>query len=120
MTSNALILSIVTIALLLSLTTPVYLSTNVLDQNSPDIRVIKMSQIKISISVDDAHLSEIEKISQNLQSSGVNVEQTLPSIGIISGSIDPDLVNSLYQIEGVQKVEQQETYQLAPPSSHIQ
>jgi hypothetical protein len=120
MTSNAWILSIVTISVLLCLTTPIYLSTDILAQNSLDIRGVKMSQIKISISVDDAHLSEMEKISQNLRSSGVNVEQTLPSIGIINGSIDPDLVNSLYQIEGVQQVEQQGTYQLAPPSSDIQ
>ena len=79
-----------------------------------------MSEVKISVCVDDAHLLNIEKISQQLQSSGVSVEQTLPSIGIINGSVDHGKIHSLYQIEGVKKVEQQETYQLAPPNSAIQ
>lgn len=79
-----------------------------------------MSQIQISVSVDDAHLPEIEKISQELRSAGVSVEQTLSSIGVISGSIESKLINNLYQIKGVKQVEQQGTYQLAPPNSTIQ
>jgi hypothetical protein len=79
-----------------------------------------MSQIQISVSVDDAHLLEIEKVSQELQSSGVTVEQTLSSIGVISGFIESALINNLYQIKGVKQVEQQGTYQLAPPDTGIQ
>ena len=79
-----------------------------------------MSQIKISVCIDDAHLPSVEKIAQQLQSSGVSVEQTLSSIGIINGSIDRGKVNSLYAIEGVKQVEQQEIYQLAPPNSPLQ
>lgn len=79
-----------------------------------------MSQVQVSVSVDDAYLSQIEQISQQLQSSGMNVEQTLSSIGVINGSIESDKVNSLYQIEGVQNVESQQGYQLAPPNSELQ
>jgi hypothetical protein len=79
-----------------------------------------MSRIKVSLIIDDAHLPEIEKISQNLQSSGATIEQILPSIGIINCSIDPNLVNSLYEIDGVTQAEAQETYKLAPPNSPIQ
>lgn len=79
-----------------------------------------MSQIQVSVCVDNAHLSQIEQISQQLQSSGMNVEQTLSSIGVINGSIQSDRLNSISQIEGVQNVESQQNYQLAPPSSDIQ
>ena len=79
-----------------------------------------MSQVQVSVSVDDAYLSQSEQISQQLQSSGMNVEQTLSSIGVINGSIESDKVNSLYQIEGVQNVESQQGYQLAPPNSELQ
>ncbi len=79
-----------------------------------------MSQVQISVSVDDAHLAQIEQISQQLKSSGMNVEQTLLSIGVINGSIESDKLNSLTQIEGVKNVEPQQSYQLAPPSSDIQ
>ncbi|MGL5792920.1 MAG: ketohydroxyglutarate aldolase [Waterburya sp.] len=79
-----------------------------------------MSQVQVSVSVDDAHLPQIEQISQQLQSSGMNVEQTLSTIGEINGSILSDKLDSLYQIEGVQNVEPQQGYRLAPPNSDIQ
>jgi hypothetical protein len=79
-----------------------------------------MSQVKISVSIDEAHLLQIDKISEQLQSSGMNVEQVLSTIGIINGSIQSDNLNSLYRIEGVQNVELQQGYQLAPPTSDIQ
>ncbi len=79
-----------------------------------------MSPVHVCISVDDAHLSQIEEISQQLQSSGMNVEQTLSSIGIINGSISADKINNLYLIEGVKNVEPQQVYQIAPPNSDIQ
>ncbi|NJK56934.1 MAG: ketohydroxyglutarate aldolase [Pleurocapsa sp. SU_5_0] len=79
-----------------------------------------MSQVQISVSVDDAYLPQIEQISQQLQSSGMNVEQTLSSIGIINGSIDSARLNSLDQIEGIKNVESQQGYQLAPPNSELQ
>lgn len=79
-----------------------------------------MSQVKISISVDDAHLPEIQQISEQLQLYGMNVEQTLLTIGVIIGSISNDKLNSLYQIEGVKHCEPQESYQLAPPNSDVQ
>ncbi len=79
-----------------------------------------MSEVKISVSVDDAHLSQISQISQQLQSSGMNVEQTLSIVGIVSGSIDQNKLNNLYQIEGVKNVESQQGFQLAPPNSDIQ
>jgi subtilisin family serine protease len=37
-----------------------------------------------------------------------------------NGSIQSDKLKSLYQIEGVQNVEPQQSYQLAPPSSDLQ
>jgi hypothetical protein len=76
--------------------------------------------MNISISVQDTHLATIELVAQKLQAAGMNVEQVLNSIGIISGSIDSSLMSSLSQIEGVKIVEQEQTYQLAPPDSDIQ
>ena len=79
-----------------------------------------MSQIPICVSIDDAHLPQIQQISEKLQASGMSVEETLSSIGVITGSIESEQVNNLYQIEGVQNVESQQTYQIAPPDSDVQ
>ena len=88
-------------------------------QNSLLIQGTEMSNVKILVSVDDTHLSQIEQISHQLESSGMNVEQTLSIIGIINGSIEYDKLDSLYKIEGVKNVELQQTYQLAPPNSGL-
>lgn len=105
---------------ILCLAVPIYLSKGISTQNPSSIQGNEMSQVKVSVSVDNAHLPQIEQVSQQLQSSGMNVEQTLSSIGVINGSIESDKVNSLYQIEGVQNVESQQGYQLAPPNSELQ
>ncbi|MEO0845749.1 MAG: ketohydroxyglutarate aldolase [Cyanobacteria bacterium J06648_1] len=77
-------------------------------------------RIKISISVDDAHLSAIEQVSQQLKSTGMNVEQILSAIGVISGSIQSEKVNSLYKINGIQNIMPERTIQLSPPNLGIQ
>jgi hypothetical protein len=86
----------------------------------PLVQGTEMTKIQVSVSVDDTHIAQIEQVSKQLQSSGLVVEQTLPSIGIISGLIEPDQLPHLSQIEGVQSVEPEQTYQLAPPNSPVQ
>lgn len=79
-----------------------------------------MPVVKVSISIDDAHLDQMREISQNLQAVGLQVEQTLQTLGIISGSIDSTQVDRLSQVEGVQHVEPDRSYQLPPPNADIQ
>ncbi len=79
-----------------------------------------MPKIKVSISVDDAHVDRISEVAQGLQSAGLEVEQVLPTVGMISGSIDSNQVNRLSQIQGVQYIEPEQSYQIAPPDSDIQ
>lgn len=98
----------------------IYLSRDISTANFPFIQGTEMSKVQVSVSIDDAHFPQIEQISQQLQLSGMDVKQTLSSIGIINGSIESDRLNNLSQIEGVQNVEAQQGYQLAPPSSPIQ
>ncbi len=105
---------------ILCLAVSIYLSRGVSTQNQSSIQGNEMSQVQISVSVDDAHLSQIEQISEQLKSSGMNVEQTLSTIGVVNGSIQSDKLNSLDQIEGVKNVEPQQGCQLAPPSSDLQ
>jgi hypothetical protein len=79
-----------------------------------------MSKVKVSISIDDAHINRISEIAKSLESMGMDVEQTLPSIGVISGLLSSEQVSRLDKIEGVQHVETEHSYQLAPPDSDIQ
>lgn len=79
-----------------------------------------MSQVSICVSIDDAHLPQIQQVSEKLQASGMTVEQTLSSLGVIIGSIESDQVKNLAPIEGVQNVELQQSYKISPPNSDVQ
>lgn len=79
-----------------------------------------MPKISVSIAVDDAYADQILTVVERLQAMGMEVEQTLPNIGVISGSIDADRVNRLYQVAGVQHIESAQNYQLPSPDADVQ
>ncbi|MBD2665494.1 keto-hydroxyglutarate-aldolase/keto-deoxy-phosphogluconate aldolase [Richelia sinica FACHB-800] len=79
-----------------------------------------MSNVNLSIAVDENYLNQIQEVAQNLQSAGMNVEQMLDNLGIITGSCDSEKVESLSQVEGVSHVELSREYQLPSPESDLQ
>jgi hypothetical protein len=76
-----------------------------------------MATIKVSVSIEDDFLEQIARITKDLEEIGMIVEQTLSSIGIISGSIDSELIGQCSHIEGIKYVEPEKSYQLPPPDS---
>jgi hypothetical protein len=79
-----------------------------------------MPKVSVSVSVDNAYVDQILTVVESLQAMGMEVEQTLPSIGVISGSIDVDRVNCLHQVAGVQHIELAQGYQLPSPDADVQ
>ncbi|MDZ8239290.1 MAG: ketohydroxyglutarate aldolase [Nostoc sp. ChiQUE01a] len=79
-----------------------------------------MSNVNLSIAVDENYIDQIQEVAQNLQSAGMNVEQLLDKLGIITGSIDSAKVEALSKVEGVSHVEISREYKLAPPESDLQ
>ncbi|MEO0434499.1 MAG: hypothetical protein AAF151_22680 [Cyanobacteria bacterium J06656_5] len=80
----------------------------------------QMDKIKVTISLDDAHLEQIDQVTKQLQEAGLEVKQTLSTLGIITGTIETDKQSSLSEITGVESVEIDQTIQLAPPDSAVQ
>jgi hypothetical protein len=79
-----------------------------------------MSKVKVTISIDDARIDQISEVAKNLQSEGLDIEQTLPTVGVITGSIAIEDVNRLKEVVGVQQVEPERGFQLPPPDSNVQ
>ncbi|AFZ24191.1 hypothetical protein Cylst_1943 [Cylindrospermum stagnale PCC 7417] len=79
-----------------------------------------MSKVNLSISVDENHMNKILEVADNLHSAGMNVQQVLDKLGILTGSCDLDKVETLSRVEGVSHVELSREYQLEPPESDIQ
>ncbi len=78
------------------------------------------SDIRVTVTVDDGHLNDVEGVAGQLRAAGVNVEQVLDAVGIITGSVPADRRSSISGIDGVAAVEDELTFQLPPPDADVQ
>jgi hypothetical protein len=79
-----------------------------------------MSTIKASVSVDEQYLDKLPNVVKRVKKVGFHVEQTLASIGVITGTVDSEKIDSVRKVKGVASVEQEKQFQLPPPSSPTQ
>ena len=79
-----------------------------------------MSKVQVTISVDDAHLEQIDQVAEQLKTAGLSVDQTMSTLGIVTGSVDSEKMSSLSEVAGVDSVEVDKTITLPPPGSDIQ
>lgn len=68
--------------------------------------------VKVRVTAQDA--AELDRIADALQRSGLTVRQRLPELGLVTGDIDPTLVNGLMAVDGVSSVEPEGSVQLPP------
>jgi hypothetical protein len=76
--------------------------------------------VNIVVSVDDDHLERIDEVVGRLQAAGMQVEQVLHAVGVITGSVDDPHLAQLDAVIGVAAVEPQRTYRLPPPDADVQ
>ncbi len=74
----------------------------------------------VTVTVSDSHTDRIDEVAQALSDRGMQVRQVLPAIGMISGSAAADQEQSLQAVDGVEAVEEETSFQLAPPDSPVQ
>jgi hypothetical protein len=79
-----------------------------------------MAKIKLSISVDDQHLSQFSNIMKEVEKAGMQIDQKHRDLGIATGSVDEDKVNAVRDVEGVNHVEPEREVHIAPPESDVQ
>jgi hypothetical protein len=73
-------------------------------------------QTPVTVTVDDAHLDGIDGLADRLRAAGMEVEQVLEPVGVITGSA-PAGWESLADVDGVAAVEPQRTVRLPPPDA---
>lgn len=76
--------------------------------------------MNVSVSVADGSLGRFSEVVRRLEEAGLETEQELEEIGVVTGSISPEKAESLREIEGVSGVESSRGFQIAPPDSDIQ
>jgi hypothetical protein len=75
---------------------------------------------KVTISVADDAIDRIDEVVAALESGGLQVDQVLRPLGVITGSADTRHVEALGGVAGVASVEPQRTFRLPPPDSDVQ
>ena len=76
-----------------------------------------MAKVRMLISVRDSHLDMIDDIAHAAERAGMEVDATMPNIGVVSGLIETDRIDALRAIEGVQDVEQDRKFSLPSGNS---
>jgi hypothetical protein len=79
-----------------------------------------MAKVKLSVSIADEHRHRFADVVKKIKKAGMNVEQEMDNLGIVTGSIEPEKLSSLHKVEGVSGVEEERDYQIPPPESNIQ
>ncbi len=79
-----------------------------------------MAKVDLLVSVDEEHLGRFSEVVKSIKDAGMDVEQKMEEIGVLTGSIDHEKVERLRKVEGVSDVEQSRRFQIAPPDSDIQ
>jgi hypothetical protein len=75
---------------------------------------------RVSVSVDDEHLQGIGAVADALREQGMQVEQVMEQLGIISGVVPDGAQASLMGVEGVLSIDESQGFQLPPPDSPLQ
>jgi len=79
-----------------------------------------MGKVNLSVSVKEEHRPRFAELVKQLKKTGLNVEQELHSVGVVTGSIDSAKVEDLKKLAGVSHVEESGNFQIAPPESSVQ
>ena len=75
----------------------------------------------ISVSIDDEHLESMSSVALALQDRGMQIEQVLDGVGIITGSVADESRLLLESVPGVAAIADSSlTYQLPSPDAGIQ
>ncbi|HET7326678.1 MAG TPA: hypothetical protein VFJ14_05255 [Nocardioidaceae bacterium] len=76
--------------------------------------------IRVSVTIADEHLAEIESVAGALRDRGMEVEHVHDALGIITGSMPDDSRQALTAVDGVASVDEEMHYQVPPPDSPLQ
>ena len=77
-----------------------------------------MDWTRVIVSVDDEHVDAIDEVADRLRERGMQVDQVLASVGIVTGSVQD--VPALDAVPGVMSVDREEVIDIGPPDGEIQ
>ena len=74
----------------------------------------------VIVTVADAHLTRVGAVAQTLREHGLQVEQVLDELGVISGRLPDGRPLTALRVDGVAAVEEAGRVRLPPPDAPVQ
>lgn len=78
------------------------------------------TRTKVNVVVADDYQDRFSEVVEAARRAGLDVEEQLTTIGLITGAIDESKRSTLESVQGIAAVEEPRTYQLPPPESDVQ
>ena len=75
---------------------------------------------RITVTVTEGQQPNIDELADRLRAAGMQVDQVLPAVGVITGSVTGSQRTLIEQEAGVAAVEDETSFQIAPPDSDVQ
>ncbi len=75
---------------------------------------------RITVTIGDDQRADLDALVQRLCEAGMEVEQVLEEVGIVTGSVPESGRSRIEAVPGVISVEPETSYRLPPPESEIQ
>ena len=74
----------------------------------------------VTVTVAESHRASIEDVASRLREGGMQVEQVLPGIGVITGTVPAAQLPALAELEGVASIEEGTEFRIPPPDAEVQ
>lgn len=79
-----------------------------------------MTAKRVVVSIADESVPQIKLVARKLKSAGLEVDQVMATLGLITGKVAGDKLAPLRQVPGVAAVEEEQQIHLAPPDAEAQ
>ncbi|WP_026819292.1 hypothetical protein [Arthrobacter castelli] len=76
--------------------------------------------MKITVTVAEPYLSQIGGVADQLRSAGMEIDQVLDALGMITGSVSAGRLAAVEALDGVASVDQPMGFELPDPGDEVQ
>jgi hypothetical protein len=80
----------------------------------------EVPKVSLLVSINDDHLHRFSEVVRDVEDAGMEIEEKMEDLGVLTGSIDSEKVEPLRRLEGVSHVEESRRVEIPPPDSDIQ
>lgn len=79
-----------------------------------------VNTVQVQIAVEDAYMDDFDDIIKRGRELGLQVDQELPEVGVITGRMPADRIEDMAACKGVYAVERPRSFRVPPPEDDLQ